>query len=819
MLSTSFTWAQEATIFGTITSPEGQPVKDANVRLLDGKDGTTSGRRGKFELNVPANKTIIVIVSHVSFHESQFSFELKPGERRRLDVPLKIRSTEIPVMVIEDEGNRATTMQRIDTKLATIIPTSGGGIESLLKTLPGVTSNNELSSQYNVRGGNYDENLIYVNDIEIYRPFLVRSGQQEGLSFINPDLAEGISFSAGGFEAKYGDKMSSVLDITYKRPTKFGGTASGSLQGGALHLEGATKDGKFSFLLGGRYRSNRYVLSSLDTDGDYRPHFADVQALLEYDVTENWRMSVLGHYSNNTYNFVPQNRQTEFGTIAEALRFTVFFDGQEVNRFETMTGALTSSHQINDKLSLKAIASVYQSNEDETFDVQGQYWLDALDNDLGSDNLGEVAFNRGIGTFLNHARNYLTLRVYNLALKGKWLDGHRVLRFGTKYQIEDINDRLSEWTMIDSSGYSLPISTDGVIDLQDVIKTDVKLLSHRLTGFLQNTWFFNDTSRSTLTVGARFNYWTLNDQFVASPRINYSFKPRWKKDFVFRASGGVYYQPPFYRELRDLNGQISKDVRAQMSVHAVVGSDFNFKAWSRPFKFVAEAYYKYMDDLVPYEIDNVRIRYQGRNRARGYATGIDLKLNGEFVKGIESWASISVMTVQEDLKDDFYEVGINAAGEEIVPGITEDDVAVSSVRKEPGYIPRPTDQRVNFALYFQDYVPRLPQFKMHLNLVFGTGMPFGPPDNDRYRDTLRIPPYRRVDIGFSYQLKGEHKKLGPKNPFRWLKSAWISLEVFNLLQINNTLSYVWITDVIGRSYAVPNYLTDRQLNVKLITKF
>ena len=811
--------AQTATIFGIITSPEGQPVKDANITLLDGAEGTTSEKDGSFEIDIPAGKSIVVIISHISFQESQFSFNLNKGERRRLDVPLKIKSTEIPVMVIEDEGNRATTMQRIDTKLATIIPTSGGGIESLLKTLPGVTSNNELSSQYNVRGGNYDENLIYVNDIEIYRPFLVRAGQQEGLSFINPDLVEGIGFSAGGFEARYGDKMSSVLDITYKRPTNFGGTLSGSLQGGALHLEGATKNGRFSYLIGGRYRSNRYVLTSLDTDGDYRPHFADAQALLEYDVTEKWRLSLLGHYSNNTYQFVPQNRQTEFGTIAEALRFTVFFDGQEVNRFETMTGALTSAHQISDKLSLKAIASIYQSNEDETFDVQGQYWLDALENDIGSDDLGEVAFNRGIGTFLNHARNYLTLRVYNLALKGKWLDGNRILRFGTKYQIEDINDRLSEWTMIDSSGFSLPISTDGVIDLQDVIKTDIKLLSHRITGFLQNTWFFSDTSRSTLTVGARFNYWTLNDQFVASPRINYSFKPRWKKDFLFRASGGVYYQPPFYRELRDLQGNVNEDVRAQLSVHAVLGSDFNFKAWNRPFKLVTEVYYKYMDDLVPYEIDNVRIRYQGRNRARGYATGFDMKLNGEFVKGIESWASISVMTVQEDLKDDFYEVGINAAGEEIVPGVTEDDAAVSTKRIEPGHIPRPTDQRVNFALYFQDYVPKLPQFKIHLNLVFGTGMPFGPPDNDRFRDTLRIPPYRRVDIGFSYQLKGEHKKLGPKNPFRWLKSAWISLEVFNLLQINNTLSYVWISDVIGRSYAVPNYLTNRQLNVKLITKF
>lgn len=811
--------AQEtAVLFGTITSPEGQPIKDANIKVIDTGLGTSTNKDGAFELEVPANKLLVVTTTHVSFQESLQNFTLEPGERRRMDLPLKVKDFEIAPVIIEDEGNRRTTMQRIDPKIATVIPTSGSGIEAVIKTLPGVSSNNELSSQYNVRGGNYDENLIYVNDILIYRPFLVRSSQQEGLSFINPDLVKSVSFSAGGFEAKYGDKLSSVLDIEYKRPKKFGGSVTGSLQGGSLHLEGATKNEKFSYLIGARYRSNAYILGSLDTDGDYKPQFADVQGLLEYDVTENWRLSGLVHYSNNSYRFVPQNRQTEFGTISEALRFTVFFDGQEVNRFETVTTALTSAHTINKKLKLKGILSMYRSNEDETFDVQGQYWLDALENDLGSDDLGEVAFNRGVGTFLNHARNYLTVHVYNASLKGKWFDGHRIMQFGAGYQLEDINDRLSEWTMIDSSGFSLPLSTNNEIRLQDVLRTEIDLLSHRTTGYIQNSWLFNDTSISSLTVGARFNYWSVNKQFVVSPRVNYSLQPKWKNDIVFRASGGLYYQPPFYRELRDLQGNLNTDLKAQMSVHAVLGGDWNFKAWGRPFKFTAEAYYKYMDNLVPYEIDNVRIRYYAQNNSRGYATGLDLKINGEFVKGIESWSSLSIMTVQEDIKDDFYFDYVNSDGQIIGFG-TENTTAVDSIRRTPGYIPRPTDQRINFSIYFQDYIPKLPQFKMHLNLVVGTGMPFGPPDNTRYRDTLRIPPYRRVDIGFSYQLKGEHKKLGPKNPFRWLKSAWISLEVFNLLQINNTLSYLWISDVIGRQYAVPNYLTNRQVNAKLVLKF
>lgn len=812
--------AQKAYVNGQLLDENKQPIYLANVAVIGYSGGTYTDSLGNYSITVPAETKVRINFSHVQFESQTFEINLPAGETRTLNRVLKVNENLISEAVVNDEVNRATTMQRVDPKIALEIPTIGGGIEAVLKTFPGVSSNNELSSQYNVRGGNYDENLIYVNDIEIYRPFLVRSGQQEGLSFVNPDLVGSLSFSAGGFEAKYGDKMSSVLDVKYKRPRKFAATLAGSLLGGSVHLEGASKDYRFSYLAGFRYRSNQYILGSLDTDGSYRPRFMDAQALLNFDINDKWSVSALFNYAQNRYQFIPENRETDFGTISEALRFTVYFDGQEVNTFETMLGAVTTEYRPSDRLKFKLIASGFRSNETETFDVQGQYWLGVLDNNFGSDNLGEVAYNRGIGTFLDHARNYLTANVFTLRHIGKWLDGYRTLEWGIKYQYEDINDRLSEWEMIDSSGYSLPLNPNQ-LQVFEVLKTEINLRSNRTAGYLQNTWMFSDTSKHRLTAGVRFHYWDVNKQFIATPRANYFFNPKWKKtDMVFRASGGMYYQPPFYRELRDLNGQINKDVRAQQSYHAVVGMDWNFKAWRRPFKLVAEVYYKYLNDLVTYEIDNVRIRYYAKNNSRGYATGLDLKVNGEFVKGIESWASMSVMTVQEDILDDFYYDYYNASGEQIVYGITEDQVAADSVRREPGYIPRPTDQRVNFSLYFQDYVPKLPQLKMHLNLVFGTGMPFGPPDYVRYKDTLRIPPYRRVDIGFSYLLLGEKKKfVGPKNPLKYFKSIWISFEVFNLLGTNNTLSYLWISDITNRQYAIPNYLTARRINAKIVMKF
>lgn len=812
-------WAQKAVVTGKLLDEENHGIEQATVALLGLPGGTYTDENGNYRIEIPANVKVKLSFSHVRYDQQMFELTLAPGETKTLDRILKIKENILTIADVVDEANRSTTMTTMNHKIATEIPTVGGGIEALLKTFPGVSSNNELSSQYNVRGGNYDENLVYVNDVLIYRPFLVRSGQQEGLSFVNPDLVGNLSFSAGGFEAKYGDKMSSVLDVRYKRPRKFAGSVTGSLLGAAAHIEGSSKDYRFSYLAGVRYRSNQYILGSLDTKGQYRPRFIDAQGLLNFDINDEWSVSLLANYAQNRYQFVPEDRVTAFGTISEALQLSVYFDGQEVSNFETALGALTAEYRPSPKLKLKLIASAFRSTADETFDVQGQYFLGQLDNNFGSDNLGEVAFNRGIGTFLNHGRNYLTANVVSGRHIGKWFDGQRILEWGTTYQHEIINDKLSEWDLIDSAGYSIPLNSQQ-LTMKEVLKTSIDLESNRISGFIQNTWMFSDTSKHRLTGGVRFHYWDVNKQFIATPRANYAYNPKWKKaDMLFRLSGGMYYQPPFYRELRDLNGQLNKDVKAQQSYHAVLGMDWNFKAWRRPFKLVAEVYYKYLNDLVTYEIDNVRIRYYAKNNARGYATGIDLKVNGEFVQGIESWASMSVMTVQEDIIDDFYYDYYNAAGQKITYAV-EDQTVVDSVRREPGYIPRPTDQRVNFALYFQDYVPKLPSLKMHLNLVFGTGMPFGPPDYNRYKDTLRIPPYRRVDIGFSYQLLGEKKRfVGPKNPLKHFQSIWISLEVFNLLGTNNTLSYLWIADITNRQYAVPNYLTARRINAKIVMKF
>jgi hypothetical protein len=633
-------------------------------------------------------------------------------------------------------------------------------------------------------------------------------------------LVSGISFSAGGFEAKYGDKMSSVLDIQYRKPKEFAGSISASLLGISGHIEGVAKKMPLTFLIGVRQKSNQYLLKSMETKGDYKPSFTDIQGLFTYDFSEKFNISFLGNYARNKYLMVPQTRETDFGTLNQALRLTIYFDGQEVDKFDTYMGAFSANYAPNIKTNLKFIASAFRSLESETYDIQGQYWLDQLENDFGNDQFGQVAFNMGVGTFLNHARNYLDALVYSAEHKGTLSKKKNFISWGAKYQHESISDKMSEWQMIDSAGYTLPYNAEGDLLLQEVVKSKNSLESSRYSGYLQNVWTLDgDSSGFSIRTGIRANYWDVNKQMLISPRATIAYKPNLEKDILFRFSTGYYYQPPFYRELRDFKGNLNLDLKAQETIHFVLGSDWSFKAWGRPFKYIAEVYYKYMDNLVPYEIDNVRIRYYAKNNAKGYAAGIDMKVNGEFVKGIESWASLSVMQTQEDIKNDYYYTYYNKTGEEIIPGYTFDSQATDSIRHEPGYIPRPTDQRVTFSLFFQDYLPKLPSFKMHLNLVYGSGLPFGPSGYERYKDILRIPAYRRVDIGFSYMLKSEAKKLQQSNPFHYLKSVWLSLEVFNLLQTNNTVSYIWIKDVTNRQYAVPNYLTSRQLNLRLITHF
>lgn len=803
---------EKAKITGRITDEKNTSLEFVNVGIFDLANpiGTTTNNRGEYTIIVPSETEMTLAVSSQGFETKKIKINLKGGEVKEINFRLKEISTELPLFVIQDQAIRKTNIFRLDPKNVTQIPSPAGGVESLIKTLPGVSSNNELSSQYNVRGGNYDENLVYVNDIEIYRPFLVRSGQQEGLSFINSDLVSSILFSAGGFDAKYGDKMSSTLDIKYKKPTKFAGSFAASLLGASLHLEGTSNNYRFTYLIGGRQKSNQYILNSMQTKGEYRPSFSDVQTLFTFDLTEKTEISFLGNYSRNVYNVVPENRETDFGTLNEALRLKIYFDGQEVDKFETFFGALSVKYRPKENISIKNTISAFQSFEDETFDISGEYWLYQLEADFGKDEFGQEAFNRGVGKYIDHARNYLNARIFNFEHRGSISKKKHYIQWGAKYQREEISDKLNEWKLMDSADYSLPNYPDSIgvqnpphyfPELQNVYKTKNELNSNRISGFLQDTWSIDgDSNRLLLTIGGRFSYWDLNNDLLLSPRATISYKPRWQKDIMLRFSTGIYYQSPFYREIRNIKGEINKNIEAQKSIHFVGGLDWNVKLWDRPFKFVSEIYYKNLQNLIPYTIDNVRIRYEAKNIAHGYAAGIDFRLNGEFVKGIESWASLSLMQTEEDIENDSY---TDANG-----NITE-----------PGYIPRPTDQRLTFSLFFQDYLPKNPNIKMHLNLVFGTSLPFGPPNSPRYKQVYRMPTYRRVDIGSSFLLKGPKSQVSQKNIFRNIQTIWLSVEVFNLLQVSNTISYIWITDIYKGQLAVPNYLTPRQLNLKLVASF
>jgi hypothetical protein len=665
-----------------------------------------------------------------------------------------------------------------------------------------------------VRGGNYDENLIYVNDIEIYRPFLPRSGQQEGLSFIHTELVQNVKFSAGGFEARYGDKMSSVLDIKYKDPKKFGASATASLLGLQTHVEGASKDLRFTYLIGARYWSNAYVLGTFDVQGDYQPTFYDVQTLLNFHLKDNLSLSVLGSYARNKYYFVPQNRETTFGTVNRAYSLNIFFEGSDLLEYQTGMGAATLDYQPGNKTRLKLIASTFYSNENEIFTVEGAYRLSDIETDLGSDNFAQARSLRGVGYFITNARNAVVSQVSNIGHRGYHTLGNHNLQWGAFVQTEKIQDKLHEWYYDDSSGFSRPpIDTNGNFELNSYLSTRLNLESYRMNGYLQNSQTLSKSYNATLTYGLRFNYWSYNQQIVVSPRVQFGFEPNRKynrqvreakdgrklrRDWLLKAAYGWYYQPPFYRELRDFNGVLNPNIKAQRAIHYVAGGDMNFTAWNRPFKFIGEVYYKKLDNLIPYEIDNVRIRYFANNNSSGYATGVDFRVNGEFVKGAESWASLSILKTQEKITG-----ALDAQGNPITPS----------------YVPRPTDQRVNFAIYFQDYLRKNPKLRMNLNLVYGSGLPFGVPDQNRYNDIYRMPSYRRVDLGINRVLIAEDNKERDNFWKKNIQSAWVGLEVFNLLGVNNTISYIWIEDVSANRYAVPNYLTNRRVNIKFMARF
>lgn len=797
--------AQEATLSGYIRDEQGNGIELVTVAVEGSSIGTISKPDGKYELSLPSGRRLTIVFSNVSFRLEKKSVKMEPKEHRTLDIVLKKDANTLTEFVKKDDRIRTEAgVVTIDARKANRLPSTVGGVEGLIKTFVG--TNNELTSQYTVRGGNYDENLVYVNDFEIYRPFLTRSGQQEGLSFVNSDLVSNVYFSVGGFQSKYGDKMSSVLDVTYKRPDHFAGSVMLSLLGGSLHLEGASKNKKLTYLFGLRQKSNQYLLQSQPTKGIYNPSFTDVQGLINYRFNDKWEVELLANYARNRFSFYPEEQTTSFGVINQAYQLRVFYQGGEIDQFDSRFGGISTTYRPNKKLKLKLLASGFQTNERETYDISGEYLLGELETDLGKENFGQIKTYLGTGIIHNYARNYLKVNVGNLAHRGFYDVNKHFISWGLDANFTSISDKLNEWERRDSAGYTQPYIQDSLVMMR-VYRSSADFNYTRFSGFVQDNFRFSDSLDLTISAGIRFNYNLLNDEFIVSPRLQVAYKPNWKRDVVFKVAGGLYAQPPFYREMRDLDGNVNKSLRAQKSMHIVAGADYNFKMYRRPFKITTELYYKKLWDIVPYEYDNVRIRYFGKNDAIGYAYGGELRLYGDLVKDATSWISVGVLKTSEDVTDDKI-VYKNTAG-------------ADSATIYPGYVPRPTDQRFMLGMYFEDYLPRNKNFKLHLNLMYATGLPFGPPDKQRYGDTLRLPDYKRVDIGFSaLLLDGKRSDRPAHSFFQNLQSIWLSLEVFNLLGIQNTLSYSWIQDqTSGKTFAVPNRLTSRLLNVKLVVDF
>lgn len=836
--------------------------EDVTIRTATNLDGI-------FELETQVGSQTIVIQFDDEVQER--TVEVIEGQTTHLDkVKLNVQYFS-GISVTAKSTNTIGDLPVID---AGSIPSPNGGIERYLILTTAASSNNELTNNYNVRGGSYDENLVYVNGFQIYRPFLTRSGQQEGMSFINPNLVDNISFSAGGFTSNYGDRLSSVLDITYRTPTEFRGSFDASLLGASIHVEDEVTP-RFNYMVAGRYQDQGYVLNSLPVKGAYKPRFIDFQFVGNYNIRENLVWSVLGHYSSNDYRFAPESQETKLGTISQPLSFKVYFEGQEETRFQTITGATSLKWDVNKRTDLAVYAKIFNTDEREAFDILGEYFINELENDPAKEEFGDSIATLGIGAFLDHSRNRLQATIYSLRHVGSHqfmeltedgLDYDRKgkLTWGWTAQYEDFYDVMSEWSVIDSAGYSIPQNNPYEIQLKDVVKATNELSTFRASAFTQYAQSFDkfilnypveikmttvdslgnkikyihydtiDNSRSQVTfnAGVRGGYTAFNKEFYVTPRAMLSYYPRryyinsqgnLKKRFVrLHVSSGLYYQPPFYRELRRMDGTVNTDTKSQKSFHFVTGVDYAFEMWERnsPFKFTGEAYYKYMWDVNPYGIDNVRTRYLAENIAVGHSFGIDLNLHGEFIDGTYSFFKMGLMRSIEDLENDDYYTYINSEGKEIVPGYTFNNTPVDSTLNSPGFIPKPTDQWFTFATLIQDRMPGLEQFTAQLGFNFGSSLPYGPPDDIRRKDTIRQKAYFRVDIGFGYDfLYNKKAKEDRKKIFRPFTDIRLNFEIFNLLGIDNVLSQQWVQDTQGNYLAVPNYLTQRRLNLKLILRF
>ncbi len=807
----AFAQNQTAKVAGVVLDENNKPVENVNVSYQT-KTSTTDAN-GFYEITVPANQKVVLVFTHVSLKKITATLELKPNENYEFHVVMNDKADQLGEVVVTNNRKRVQGITSLSPETIRRNTSAMPGVESVLKTFAGVNANNELSSGYNVRGGNYDENLVYVNEIEVYRPFLVRSGQQEGLSFTNTDMVQNVDFSAGGFQAKYGDKLSSVLDITYRKPTKYSISAEASFLGGSLTGEGVSKNKKWSAITGIRYRDNSLLVNSQETSTNYHPTFMDVQTNVNFSPNKKWQFSFLGNVSQNKYKYQPLTRQTNFGTVDEPIALQIFYDGRENDKYQTLFGAFKTSFAADENNTFKLITSVYHTQEQEYFDILAAYYLGDVDTNIGSETLGQVTYNRGVGEQLNHARNDLDALIVNAEVKGVHQINHKKqqIEWGFKYTRENIRDRIVEWEVIDSAGFSLnpPILNlphndqpynpyvGPLVPYQNVRATNFVDIN-RFSGYAQ--WSAKTklgNHQLWITAGSRFHSWVVSGdnistgkvQTVYSPRMQLTFKPDWEKDMVFRLSTGLYHQPPFYRELRDADGVVNPNVKAQQSAHFVLSNDYNFKLNNRPFKLVTEAYYKSMTDVNTYTLDNVRIRYRANNDATAYAYGLDMRLNGEFVPGTESWLSFGYMKTEE-----------NQDGK--------------------GYIARPTDQRLKFGILFQDYMPNIPNMKLYMNLVYNTGLPGGSPSYaDSYQYQTRLRDYRRADVGFAYVLTEKNNERPDGHWLKKFQDLSVGFEIFNLFNNQNAITNTWVRDVYTKSqYGIPNYMTTRVFNVKLTAK-
>ena len=808
-----FSQKKTATISGSVFDENEKPLFHVSVSVLGKEKGTTTNDSGNFSITVTSGRPLALLFSFTGYKTFQRNFNLAEGEKETITIQLELLQNVLEGVTVTDSRPRTEAGRiNIDPEKALLNPSPLGNIESLIKIFTG--SNNELTSQYNVRGGSYDENLIYVNDFEVFRPYLVRSGQQEGLSFINPEMTADVKFYNGGFQAKYGDKMSSVLDITYKRPQKSGGSAYIGLLEQGLHLEGVSINNKFTYLLGVRNRSNRNLLSSQETKGNYIPNSSDIQALLTYEANKNWLFEILANVSGSKFTLYPEESKLSSAVFSplftQNIAVDIAFEGQEKDAYQTNMAGVSTTWSPQKNFRVKGMLSRFENDESENIDITGAYLFGERDFDRNQATYGLIVNPLGAGVYQNFSRNQLNIKVYNASVKGSIDNGKHFIQFGSSIELQKISDKLNEWEYNDSAGYSLPYSP-GVLQLNKVLKNQADLNINRYSGFIQDNIQFRDSSDFTLQIGARYNYNDLNKEFFVSSRMGFSFKPKyWNKNIIFRTSAGVYNQPPFYRELRRYDGTINKDLKAQKSWQISTGFDYSLKLLQRPARITTELYYKSMWDVVPYDIDNVRLRYFGENMAKAYAAGAEVRLFGELVKDAESWVSLGFMRTREDLQNDSYTKYI----------VDDQNKPVDSSIVRVGYLRRPTDRMITFGMFFQDYLSTNKNFRVYLNTLYGSNLPYNIPGSVKYRNALVIDPYIRVDLGFSALLLDNDKENRRRHsPFKSFDNITASLEVFNLIDRANTISYLLIKDFANNTFTLPNRLTPRLLNFKLIARW